>query len=106
MESVLKGVLEEELERNLRKQAVFQNELSKYPKGSLCIVDIHSDKYVYRKYRDKNKVISKYIGSIESEDAKKAFEDRVKYIRYKQDLKDLKEEEKRIKKMIKIFRSH
>ena len=35
MESVLKGVLQEELERNLQKQSVFTRELSKYKKGSL-----------------------------------------------------------------------
>ena len=74
MNVVLKGVLEEELERNLQKQRVFNNELSKYPKGSLVDVIIHGDVYVYRKYREKNKVISVYIGPKNSEEVKKAFD--------------------------------
>ena len=57
MDSVLKGVLEEELERNLQKQKVFSNELAKYTKGSLVVVKVHGDRYLYRKYRDGEKII-------------------------------------------------
>ena len=103
MNSILKGVLEEELERNIQKQRVFSNELKKYPKGSLVIVKIHDNQYVYRKYRDGNKIISIYIGPKESEDALKAFENRNKYINLKRDLKDLKEEEKKLRKAIKVY---
>ena len=94
MNSVLKGVLEEELERNLQKQRVFSNELAKYPKGSLIVVKIHGDQYLYRKYRDGDKIASIYIRPIKSDEAKKAFEVRNKYIKLKQDIKDLKIEEK------------
>ena len=103
MNVVLKGVLEEELERNLQKQRVFSNELSKYPKGSLIIVKVHGDKYLYRKYRDKDKIISKYVGPIDSEEAKVAYENRKRYLQLKQDVKDLKEDEKKIKRIIKIY---
>lgn len=103
MDSVLKGVLKEELERNLQKQRVFSNELKKYPKGSLVIVHVHGDKYLYRKYRDGNKIVSIYIGPLDSEVAKKAYDDRDKYLRLKQDSKDLKEEEIRLRKAIKIY---
>lgn len=103
MDSVLKGVLEEELERNLQKQRVFSNELAKYPKGSLVVVKIHGDQYLYRKYRDGSRIVSIYIGPVESEEAKKAREERDKYIKLKQDIKDLKEEEKKLRKAIKIY---
>ena len=103
MDSVLKGVLEEELERNLQKQRVFSNELAKYPKGSLVVIKVHGDRYLYRKYRDGDKIISIYIGPASSEDAKKAYENRNKYMQLKQDIKDLKEEEKRIRKAIDIY---
>ena len=102
MDSVLKGVLEEELERNLQKQRVFSNELAKYPKGSLVVIRVHGDRYLYRKYRDGKKIISVYIGPINSVEAKKAYEDRNKYIKLRQDIKDLKEEEKRIRKAVEI----
>ena len=105
MNSVLKGVLEGELNRNLQRQRVFSGELSKYPKGSLVVVKIHGDNYLYRKYRDGQKVISYYIGPIGSEDASNAYKDREKYIKLKQDIKDLKEEEKSLRKAIKIYAS-
>ena len=103
MNSVLKGVLEEELERNLKKQRVFSNELAKYPKGSLVVVKVHGDQYLYRKYRKGVKIISIYIAPINSEEAKKAYEDRNKYIKLKQDLKDLKEEEQKLRKAVEIY---
>ena len=103
MNSVLKGVLIEELERNLQKQRVFSNELAKYPKGSLVIVRIHGDQYLYRKYRDGKRIISIYIGPINSDEAKKAYADRDKYLKLKQDIKDLKEEEKKLRKAIDIY---
>ena len=103
MDSVLKSVLEEELERNLQKQRVFSSELRKHPKGSLVIVEIHGDKYLYRKYRDGNKIISNYIGPINSESANKAYKDREQYIKLKQDIKELEEEENKLRKAIKIY---
>ena len=103
MDSVLKGVLEEELERNLQKQRVFSNELVKYPKGSLVVIKIHGDRYLYRKYRDGKKIISIYIAPANSGEAKKAYEDRNKYIKLKQDIKDLKAEEKKLRKAVEIY---
>ena len=103
MDSVLKGVLEEELERNLQKQRVFSDELAKYQKGSLVVISVHGDRYLYRKYRDGKKVISIYVGPINSIEAKKAYEDRSKYIKLRQDIKDLMAEEKRIRKAVEIY---
>ena len=103
MDSVLKGVLEEELERNLQKQRVFSNEIVKYPKGSLVIVRVHGDQYLYRKYRDGDEIVSIYVGPINSEEAKKAYENREKYIKLKQDIKELKEEEKKLRKAVEIY---
>lgn len=103
MNIILKGVLQEELERNLQKQRVFFNELKQYPKGSLVVVKIHGDEYIYRKKRIKDKIVSEYIGPKNSEISKKAYEDRVKYLSLKKDLKDLKDEEKHLRKVIKIY---
>ena len=103
MDSVLKGVLEEELNRNLQKQRVFSNEFSKYPKGSLVVLKIHGDKYLYRKYRNGDKVVSIYIGPVDGEDAANAYKDREKYLKLKKDIKDLKEEEKKLRKAIEIY---
>lgn len=103
MESVLKGVLEEELARNLQKQRVFSNELLKFKKGSLVIVRIHGDEYLYRKYREGKKIVSVYIGPVSGKDADQAYLEREKYVKLKQDIKDLKDEEKRLRKAIAIY---
>ena len=103
MDSVFKSVLEEELERNLKKQVIFRNEFLKYKKGSLVISIIHGNKYLYRKYRSNNKIISEYIGLVDSDAAKEAYKNRNKYLQLKQDLKELKDEEIRLRKAIKIY---
>ena len=100
MNNVLLGVLEEELERNLQKQRVFSNEFNKYPKGSLIVVKVHGDQYLYRKYREGDKIVSKYIGLVDSESAKEAYIAREKYLKLKQDIKDLKKEEIELRKVI------
>lgn len=103
MESVLKSVLKEELDRNLQKQRIFRNEFNKCQKGSLIVARIHGDSYLYRKYRDKEKIVSVYIGAVDSEAAKNARKERSRYIKLKRDLKDLKNEEFAIRKAIKIY---
>ena len=103
MDSVLKGVLEEELERNLQKQRLFFNELSKCPKGSLVVVKVHGDQYLYRKYREGKKIISVYVAPLNSDESREAYQNREKYIKLKQDLKELKEEEKKLRKAIEIY---
>ncbi len=103
MDSVLKSVLEEELKRNLQKQRVFSDELNKYPKGSLVVVKIHGDQYLYRKFREGKKIISNYIGPINSKEAECAYKAREKYIKLKQDAKDLKEEELKLRKVIHAY---
>ena len=103
MNSVLLGVLREELERNLQKQRVFLNEFAKYPNGSLCVVKIHGDQYVYRKYRDGEKIISKYIGIVDSEEANEAYKKREKYLKLKKDIKELKKEEIELRKVIEKY---
>ena len=103
MNSVLKGVLEEELERNLQKQRAFLNEFNKYPKGSLVVVNIHGDQYLYRKYRDGKRIVSVYIGPVNSNETLQAYKDRERYIKLKLDVRDLKEEEKKLRKAIAIY---
>ena len=67
------------------------------------VVKVHGDQYIYRKYRDGERIISVYVGPIDSDEANKAYADRDKYIKLKQDIKDLKEEEKKLRKAVKIY---
>ena len=103
MESVLKGILEEELQRNMHKQELFSREFLKYPKGSLVVVKVHDDLYLYRKYRKGAKVISLYIGPLGSDNANNAYSERAQYLKLKMDIKNLKREEIAIRKALKIY---
>ena len=53
--SIFQGVMEEELERNLRKQDSFRNELQSLPKGYLSTCRIEGVDYIYRKHRDEKR---------------------------------------------------
>ena len=67
MSTVIYGLLEEEKERNLEMQEVYQNEIDSLPKGSIIRRQIGKGKntYHYLNYRDGTKPISKYLGNDE-----------------------------------------
>ena len=100
---IFQGVMEEELERNLRKQEAFKAELSAYPKGYLSVCNIGGVGYVYRKHREGSKVISIYIGLPGSEAVLKAQKEREAYLLAKRALVELKLEEKRLRRAIKDY---
>ena len=101
--SIFLDVMKEELERNLLKQKAFFEELESLPKGYLSICIIGGKKYVYRKRRDKSKILSEYIGVPGDENCKKAEEDRKQYLLLERSLKELKSEEKRLRKAIEKY---
>ena len=101
--AIFQGVMEEELERNLRKQDAFKEELSVHPKGYLSICRIGGVDYVYRKHREGKRIISTYIGLPGSEEVRKAEEERKAYLLAKKSLAELRLEEKRLKRAIKNF---
>jgi len=100
---IFKGVMEEELERNLRKQEAFKAELSAHPKGYLSICRIGGVDYIYRKHREGKKIVSVYIGVPGSAEAHKAEEERDAYLLAKKSLSELRLEEKRLRRAIKDY---
>ena len=100
---IFQGVMEEELERNLRKQDAFKEELSVHPKGYLSICRIGGVDYVYRKHREGKRIISNYIGLPGSEEVRKAEEERKTYLLAKKSLAELRLEEKRLRRAIKNY---
>lgn len=100
---IFQGVMEEELERNLRKQEAFMAELSAHPKGYLSICRIGGVDYVYRKHREAKKIISVYIGLPGSEEVREAEKDRKSYLLAKKSLAELKLEEKRLRRAMKDY---
>ena len=100
---IFQGVIEEELERNLRKQETFNAELSAHPKGYLSVCRIGGVSYVYRKHREGKKIISVYIGLPGSEEVAQAESEREAYLLAKRSLAELKKEEKRLRRAIKGY---
>jgi len=100
---IFQGVMEEELERNLRKQDAFKAEISAHPKGYLSVCRIGGVSYVYRKHREGKKIVSVYIGRPGSEEVAQAENEREAYLLAKRSLAELKLEEKRLRRAIKDY---
>ncbi|MCE5189858.1 MAG: hypothetical protein LLF75_11865 [Eubacteriales bacterium] len=93
-DSVVVGVLQDELERNRRMQARYQQEIRQLPKGSLYLRKINHQQYYYLNYRQDGKVIAKYVGKRDNEkveEVKKGISERK---HYEELLKKLSSEEK------------
>ncbi|MFA5007452.1 MAG: hypothetical protein WC509_08345 [Candidatus Izemoplasmatales bacterium] len=102
--SILKSVLEEELERNLRNQKKYMEMLSNLPKGSIFISNRNGKQYFYRKNRVGVKVTNEYICALS--DNKRANEEIQRsedYSRVLMNLKLAKKDELRLRKALKAY---
>ena len=61
--SVIKNIWAEEFERKKRICEFAKEELKEYPKGSVQKKEVKGKEYCYLVWRDKGKVVSKYIGN-------------------------------------------
>jgi cellulose biosynthesis protein BcsQ len=60
-ESIIRGILREELDRSQRMEALYLKELESLPKGSLQVKVIRGREYLYRCFRDGKKVKSVFV---------------------------------------------
>ena len=95
--SIFLEIMKEELDRNLYKQNAFLEQLNDLPKGYLSICKIDGKEYVYRKYRQGNKIVSEYVGVVSDNECQKAYKLREEYIKLKKALSDLKIDEKKLR---------
>jgi len=98
--NILSGVLTEEKQRNLEMQESYADEIKKLPKGSIKIKKRGNKEYCYLKYREGDKIITKYVG-IASECLKSLTPQIEKRRHFENLLKELKAEYKMICKVIK-----
>jgi len=98
--TVIRGVLEEELERNERMKNRYLLELKKLPKGSIVLRKLGNQEYYYLNYRENKKVIAKYIGKKEVTDIKELQDGINKRKHLQEVIKNLKQEENEIKKAL------
>jgi len=98
--TVIRGVLEEELERNDRMKKRYLEEMDKLPKGSIVTRKLGKQEYYYLTYRENRKVIAKYIGKKDVTDIIQ-LQSNINKRKHLQDvIKNLKQEEKEIRKVL------
>lgn len=77
MASVVKGVLQEELERSLVLKKKYEEKLNNYPQGYLLARKRAGSIYYYLSYREGERILQKYLGVLSHEEVKK-YKDQIK----------------------------
>ncbi len=90
-------VLKREKQRNENMRLAYEKRILALPRGSLVVRELNGNKYCYLRYRDGNKVVQKYAGTIEQEEFIRAKISERKHLIKLVDM--LNEESKRIAKM-------
>ena len=98
--SILEDVLVEELERQRKNVASYEEILQKLPKGYLYFQNVGKRSYCYRKWRDGGKIVSEYIGESHSSEAHKAEEEYQERKKAEASLRKMRREEKRLEKAL------
>ncbi|MDM8522810.1 hypothetical protein QUF80_05500 [Desulfococcaceae bacterium HSG8] len=95
--SYIRSVMEEEYQRLESLSGKYHAQISSLPKGSVSIKKRGRKKYLYLAYRQKDKVVSEYVGPEDSENAKaviekvrcrKLYEDKLRQV--KKDLTEIR----------------
>jgi len=103
--SVIRGVLEDELERNARMRMRYISELKTLPKGSILIRKLGKYEYCYLKYRENGKSVAKYLGKKSTTNISELTELIKKRKHIEDVIKRLVLEEKELGKALKIRRA-
>lgn len=98
---IIKGILEDELERTKRMLNTYVEKYNTFRKGSLFIRSIGGNQYCYLNYREGKKVISEYIGPLGCKEAEKLKEQIEERKRIKKLIKDMQIEQKEIERALK-----
>lgn len=96
MPSIVKGVLQEELERSLFLKEKYEKKLNEYPLGYLLRRKMSGKTYYYLSYRDGERIRQKYLGLLSDEEIED-YKNRMK------DKKDLKKQLAEVKNNIKYL---
>ncbi len=77
MASVVKGVLQEELDRSISLREKYEKKLDEYPQGYLLERKMGGKVYHYLSYREGDRIRQKYLGALSPEEIKK-YKDRIR----------------------------
>ena len=101
--SIFEGVIREEIERLSKNILSYKEMLKKLPKGALYIRKDYNSYFVYRRKRQGNKIVSEYLGPLESLKAQEEINKSNEYKRIRNNLRVVNEELKELKRAIKIY---
>ncbi|WP_227766348.1 hypothetical protein [Zhaonella formicivorans] len=96
---VIRGVLQEELERQQRMLKAYLAKLEALPKGNIVPKKVNGRNYSYLQFRSGRRVVSQYIPESELPIIKAKIEERK---RYQKTVRDIQKEIKFIQKALKI----
>ena len=100
--SIIYGSLIDEYERINRMISISENMIDSLQKGSYQILERKSNKYLYVKYKENGKVISKYIGPTNSPHSFEVINEINNRKKHESIIKKLKEEKKWIEKSLRL----
>ena len=98
--STIFHVMKEEHDRLVEADLAYRNNIKQMPHGSPRIKHIRNRDYLYLARRDGPKVVYDYIGAVESDQAKKTFEQLDRRKRFEILLKDIHRNLKDVKKVL------
>ena len=101
--SVFEGVIREEIERLSKNILAYKELLKSLPRGSLFIRKDYNSYFVYRRKREGNKVVSEYLGPLESDKAQEEINKSNEYKRIKNNIRIAQEELAELKRAVKIY---
>lgn len=88
------------LQNNLERQKEIEKSLDFYPKGHINILNRNGKGYYYLTYREGKKVKNEYLGVAGKTDINKTIFRLKQRQSYDEELKELKNEEKKLKKLL------
>ncbi|MDQ2086451.1 hypothetical protein RBH29_08415 [Herbivorax sp. ANBcel31] len=97
--AIIKDMLKEELERLKQMEQSYMQKIDSLPKGSIVNKKINNKNYSYLVYRNGNKVLTKYIKPEDLDDINKKV---LLRNQYKKDLKEIREDMKITKKVVRM----
>lgn len=101
--SVIEGVLLEEIDRLEKNILSYENSLNNLPRGTIFIRKMGNSFFAYRKRKEKQKVVSIYLGNINDEKVKKEIELSNEYKRIKNNIRLCSKELNKLKKAVKAY---
>ena len=101
--SVLSNSILDNLKRNLANQDLYQKQIDNLPKGKIVVRKKRKQDYYYLEYREKDKIIYKYLGPVLSfniSGLQAQIDERKVYL---ERIKNLRRDEKEMKKILKLL---